>query len=288
MSDGQQPPWEQYSSPSPADRFTSEWDFGRAIIFYLFIFGATIVVGVVLFMFLGFAVSAVASEILIYLLLPFVLSRFFPTGWDAWTSRPKLPPGAWATMIFAMLGLVVLISNIPVFVDELLPMPESYREMLETMLTANTGVEFLLLLFVVAVVPGICEEVAFRGLIYQGIRNTYGKTVALVVSSILFAIIHLSLWNFVALVLMGLFLGYLRERSGSIWPGVVAHSLNNALALTLFTLQPPAENEWHYEYFPLWLNLLAVGILLLGMLGFVRMSGKSGGGKHEMTLGTDG
>ncbi len=292
MSDQQQSQWQapdkRHTTPSPTRRFVRDWDFGRAIIFYVFIFGATIVVGVGFFVLLGFTLSALLSELLIYLALPLLLSRFFATGWSDWTQRPNLSPAAWGSILLAMLGLVVLISNIPVFVDELFPMPESYRQMFEDMLTANTWGEYVLLLLVVAVVPGLCEEIAFRGVIYQGIRNTFGPKPALLVSSVLFAIIHLSVWNFAALILMGLFLGYLRERSGSIWPGVVAHVTNNALALTMFTLSPPAENAWHYEYFPLWLNLLAVSILVLGMIGFVRMSQRFASGEPEMETNSDG
>lgn len=175
-------------------------------------------------------------------------------------------------MLLALLGLGVLVSNIPVAVDAVYPMSEEYREFFEVFLRADSTGEFIILLVVAAIIPGICEEITFRGVIHEGIRATYGPSAAIVVTSILFALIHLSPWNFLSLICMGVFLGLLREKTGSIWPGAVAHAVNNALALTLITVAPPQENAWQYEYFPLWLNVTALAVFLVGILLFRRQT----------------
>jgi membrane protease YdiL (CAAX protease family) len=263
-------PWPagEYSSLPPEKPRLGTWDFGRALIFYMFLVGATIVVGVTLLLLFGFQVSALLTELALYLVLPYLLSRFMDTGWSDWIRRPRMSIGAWVAMLLALLGLGVLISNIPVAVDLLYPMSKEYKEFFETFLRAESVDEFALLFLIAAVVPGICEEIVFRGLIHHGIRATYGSRVAVVVTSILFALIHLSIWNFGALIFMGAFLSILREKTGSIWPGAVAHTVNNTLALTLITVAPPAENSWQYDFFPLWINVVALAVFLGGMFLF--------------------
>lgn len=246
------------------------WDFGRAVVFFMFLVGATIVVGVALMLALGFKLSALFSEIALYLIVPYVLSRFLDTGWADWIRWPRLSMGAWFSSILALLGLAVLISNIPVAVDQVYPMSEQYKEFFEVFLQADTTGEFIFLFLVAALVPGICEEITFRGLIQEGIRATYGPKVAVVITSILFAVIHLSIWNFVALVIIGMFLGVLKEKTGSIWPGAVAHTVNNAMALVMVTAAPPAENSWQYDFFPLWINLIALVVFVVGIISFWR------------------
>jgi membrane protease YdiL (CAAX protease family) len=257
----------------PAGPSPGLWDFGRALLFFFFLVGGTIAVGVALLLLFGFKASALLTELGLYLMVPYLLSRFLDTGWQQWMRRPHLSLGGWMSMLLALFGLGVLISNIPVAVDSVYPMSEEYREFFETFLRADSTGEFIVLLVIAAIVPGICEEITFRGLIHQGIRTTFGPQAAVVITGVLFAVIHLSPWNFLALIFMGLFLGLLREKTGSIWPGVVAHTVNNTLALTLITVAPPQENAWQYDYFPWWLNLTALAVLVLGMLLFLRQVG---------------
>jgi len=246
------------------------WDFGRALIFYMFLVGATIVIGVGLMMALGFKLSALFSEIALYLVLPYIVSRFLDTGWANWIRRPRMSARMWFSAFLALLGLAVLVSNIPVAVDQVYPMSEQYKEFFEVFLQADTTVEFIFLFLVAALVPGICEEITFRGLIQEGIRATYGPKAAVVITSILFAAIHLSIWNFAALVIIGMFLGILKEKTGSIWPGAAAHTVNNAMALVMITAAPPAENSWQYDFFPLWINLIALVVFAVGIIHFWR------------------
>lgn len=263
-------PWPDRESPAPPSPMSAQgtWDFGRALIFYMFLVGATIVMGVGFLLLFGFRLSALLTELALYLVLPYTVSRFMDTGWSAWIRRPRLSVGAWVSLLLALLGLGVLISNIPVAVDQVYPMSEEYKEFFETFLRAESVGGFVIMFIIAAVVPGVCEEITFRGMIHSGIRATYGPRVAVVVTSLLFALIHLSIWNFIALLVMGAFLGILREKTGSIWPGAVAHTVNNGLALTLVTVAPPAENAWQYDFFPLWVNLIALGVFLAGVFFF--------------------
>jgi len=88
-----------------------------------------------------------------------------------------------------------------------------------------------LLLIGGAVVAPIVEEIFFRGFMFAGLRPRYGWQRAAVVSSALFALIHLIPTAIIPIFLLGYIFAYLYHRSNSIWPAILMHSATNALAL---------------------------------------------------------
>jgi membrane protease YdiL (CAAX protease family) len=99
---------------------------------------------------------------------------------------------------------------------------------------AHVGMRVALLPVVVLVGP-LIEELLFRGALLSVLRTRLGDGWAIAVSAIVFGAVHLPdldwLWYAVPnLILVGVFCAWLRVRSGSIWPGFVAHAANNALA----------------------------------------------------------
>ncbi len=89
------------------------------------------------------------------------------------------------------------------------------------------------ILFVVAVVfAPATEELLFRGWIYTSLRFRFGLWTALLVSSALFGLAHYELTHVYALAVfpVGLALGALRQRTGSIKAGILFHACNNFIA----------------------------------------------------------
>ncbi len=83
----------------------------------------------------------------------------------------------------------------------------------------------------------IFEELAFRGLVYISLRARYGPVTAAWLSASLFSALHLySLPGFLSVLWSGLVLAYAFERYRSLLPGIVAHGLNNAIALSIMLL----------------------------------------------------
>jgi uncharacterized protein len=89
----------------------------------------------------------------------------------------------------------------------------------------------------IAVMPGIWEEIAFRGVIQTTLTKATGRRQALILTAFLFGIIHCAWFSLPYLVLIGLVLGWLRQRSGSLLPGMILHFTHN-LAVVL------AERWW--------------------------------------------
>ena len=82
-----------------------------------------------------------------------------------------------------------------------------------------------------AIVAPIVEEIFFRGFVFAGLRPRYGWQRAAVISSALFALIHLVPTAILPIFLLGYIFAYLYQRSNSIWPAILMHSATNALAL---------------------------------------------------------
>jgi sodium transport system permease protein len=89
------------------------------------------------------------------------------------------------------------------------------------------------LLIVLALVPAICEELAFRGFILSGLRHSGHKWGAIVASSVFFGATHGILQQSLSAFALGLVLGYLAVQTRSLLPGLAFHAVYNALVLAL-------------------------------------------------------
>ena len=96
--------------------------------------------------------------------------------------------------------------------------------------TPDTPMGFVLNLIYVAVLPAFFEEIAFRGVIMQPLRK-YGDWFAIGISAVIFGLIHGNMTQMPFAICAGIALGYVFIVTGSIWPSVIIHFLNNSLAL---------------------------------------------------------
>lgn len=84
-------------------------------------------------------------------------------------------------------------------------------------------------ILIIAVAPGICEEIMHRGLLLRAYEKR-GSYKAVVIVSIYFGIFHFDITNFFGPVFLGLIIGYYVIRTNSIFVGMLAHFLNNTIA----------------------------------------------------------
>lgn len=89
---------------------------------------------------------------------------------------------------------------------------------------------FALLLLIAGLVP-FAEELLFRGMIYPLLRRRFRPLLAIPFNAAIFAVAHVIPLLLPGLFVVGMFLAYLRERSGSVWPSIFYHVLQNSLAL---------------------------------------------------------
>lgn len=89
--------------------------------------------------------------------------------------------------------------------------------------------------FSVAVIPAIIEETVIRGIVMQPLRK-YGDKFAIVASALLFAVMHGNMVQIPYTIIGGLLLGYLAVATGSLWPSIILHFINNMYSVVVLSV----------------------------------------------------
>jgi membrane protease YdiL (CAAX protease family) len=168
------------------------------------------------------------------------------------------------------LGLSVIIDEVDRLVALVFPMPDELIRSLEFLVSDSPAEIFLLVLGAVILAPFI-EELVFRGFFQRQLEQGYQDiTKAVMISAAMFMILHFNPWWSLQIYLLGLALGYLAWRCGSIWPAVAVHAINNGLALITINLDG-TDQAWYTmggHVSPIWL-LLAVGLTYVGFRSLI-------------------
>ena len=118
-------------------------------------------------------------------------------------------------------------------------------------------------LLIVIAAP-LLEEVVFRAILLRGFVPRHGLTRALALAAAFFALSHIFPIRLPGMFAVGFLLGWLFLRTGSIWPGVLAHAFNNAIAFVLMLAQPQPTPPQALEQLGPWpLPMLLAGAVLL-------------------------
>jgi membrane protease YdiL (CAAX protease family) len=110
------------------------------------------------------------------------------------------------------------------------------QQSVQTLRTAALPLERFALAFVTILLAPMAEEILFRGILYSWIKQIGFPRLALWVSSLLFALVHMNMVTFLPLLCLALVLAWLYEFTGNLLASITAHALFNALnfALLLF------------------------------------------------------
>jgi sodium transport system permease protein len=136
---------------------------------------------------------------------------------------------------------------------------------------------FWAILLVMAIAPAIVEEFAFRGFILSGLQSLGSNAKAVVISSVLFGAAHSILQQSIVAFFVGLVLGYVAVRAGSLVPCIIYHAVHNGVSVAfsmidsqtigyypLFSWLFWSPDGIHYQYGLLpSIGLTTAGILLL-------------------------
>ncbi len=192
-----------------------------------------------LFAFLGdYAgfVLGIFTQVGIIFLLPFVLFKILnkksPKQVFAFFNFRKVSS---KTVILAVvLGVVVFVLNIFVssFFNGIIQFWGYKPSAPSGSSLPSTWWVLILNLLVTAVLPGICEETLHRGMLLNGNSNL-GVRKTVLVSGLLFGLLHLNIEQFFYASIIGIFLGYLCMFCNSIYPCIIVHFMNNALSVFL-------------------------------------------------------
>lgn len=148
------------------------------------------------------------------------------------------PRRTWlAVVLGAPAGYLTAIGLAGLVDAYLLPMPQSMLEAFGEAMLIET-IPVWQLIFFLAVMPAIAEEVAFRGVLLHGLRARLRPVAATLGAGAVFGLFHVSLFRIVPTAYLGVILATTVVLTGSIYPAMLWHFLNNALAIV------PARLGW--------------------------------------------
>ena len=135
-------------------------------------------------------------------------------------------------MVLAYLAFAVVAAGV---LDALFGYTPEQEELSETLDLELTPVAVVALYLSACLMAPLTEETFFRGFVFAGIRARYGFWAGAIVSGLIFGAVHAGTGPAAIpfLAVLGGAFAYLYERSGSLWPAVIAHALNNLLAITV-------------------------------------------------------
>src|SRR5690606_25688755 len=97
-------------------------------------------------------------------------------------------------------------------------------------LVMNAEGNDLILLFIMgSILAPLCEEIYFRGMAYPVFKEKWGVAVGLIVSGMFFSLLHFDILRFFPLMLGGIGLAYIYEKTGSLFSSMIAHGLWNGI-----------------------------------------------------------
>ena len=126
---------------------------------------------------------------------------------------------------------------IPKVIESMKQMEEKAKLLTEGFLKMDNIGDLLFNLFLIAIIPAIGEEMFFRGVIQKKLKNILRNPhIAILITSFIFSAIHMQFFGFLPRFFLGMVLGYLFYYSGNLWMPIIAHFINNALAILLMYL----------------------------------------------------
>ena len=176
---------------------------------------------------LKFGLGGVFGTQLIILLVPLAVALYTKKDVCQTYGFRSAAPAGFAGAFLMILGLY-LINIVLSYV--LVWMFPSSADNVTTAFSSVMDGDFGFVFLVIAVTPAICEEMLFRGFLFHAMKARYRASAAIGIVAALFGLYHMSLVKFIPTGLLGLALCFVVYKTGSIFPAMMMHFLNNAVS----------------------------------------------------------
>ncbi len=158
----------------------------------------------------------------------FVLRRMMGKDYSPMPLQRSLPKDSFAYIIAGIGGILSI-----AYLNAMLLDVFNYSEFQSGLMGESDSManyQIVLSFITTAIVPGICEEFLFRGAIMTNLKP-YGKAPAIIISAVLFGLMHQNAGQLLYATAAGLVLGWVAYETGSIWCGILMHFLNNFISV---------------------------------------------------------
>jgi membrane protease YdiL (CAAX protease family) len=184
-----------------------------------------------------FAITIYALTLLIVIGLPWKILKSRTTKQDV--GLENLP--TWTDLLLAPAGFLVYIifsALLTAGAMALLPWFDANQAQDTGFDRLNVQYEYILAFFSLVILAPVAEEVLFRGYLFGKLKKFVPIWAAILLTSLLFAVVHFS-WNVgVDVFALSIILCLLRQLSGSLWPSILLHMLKNGVAFYLLFINP--------------------------------------------------
>lgn len=173
--------------------------------------------------------------------------------------RARLPAAGWAIVPLGALALSQA-------VDAAFQLTELGRgdalDQIAGALRDARGASLALAILILGAGAGLAEELFFRGYMQTRFVRRWGPWAGVLVTSLAFGFAHFDLHHSSFALLFGLYVGYVAVATGSIWPAVVAHTVNNMASVLFVALTDDAPSTRAQNLWALATGVLALAVVL--------------------------
>lgn len=190
------------------------------------------------------------QSILLFVVPPFILAFLWS---DAPAKYLKISSSSKPTdylLVVALMLCAIPVINLLAYLNQQIALPDQLQaleqwmrstekeleELTYKLLQVNTIKDLIFNLFLIAVLAGLGEELFFRGIIQRILSDRLSPALAIWITAFIFSAIHMQFYGFIPRLLLGAMLGYLLYWSDDLWMPVLAHTINNGVAVVYYYL----------------------------------------------------
>lgn len=218
--------------------------------------------------------GVVASEPLAILIPTLLLVRFLRLDAGK-TLRLKLPSTTDLLLALPLaFSLTVLTDQLSNLTSLVYPLPEEFQEGMTRLLRAENAYDWVIRVLGIGLGAAVSEELLFRGFIQKGLERGLGRSAGVLLTAVLFALMHLIPQGLPSYVFAGIVLGTIALATESILIPMVVHFIYNVSAVALLSLYD-VETLGHPTWIPPGILIPALLIFGLTFGHFVRKAAEA-------------
>lgn len=241
----------------------------------------------------GIRSAHIIQGVFLFLVPSIIYAQLYADTKGSFLVQRSIKPKALALAILLIFSIQVFAETVNYY-NNLITLPESmsglndfFKETKESgektikLVLAEKSISNLIInLLIIAIIPGIVEELFFRGCMQRSItRMGTNIHVAIWVTAIIFSLLHFQLSGLFPRIILGAVLGYLYAWTRNIWIPIVVHMIHNATII--FVAQMLVDNEFYkkisisdYSLSNIWLGTTISLVVSLALMYFIYKSSK--------------
>lgn len=136
---------------------------------------------------------------------------------------------------------------------------------------------FITSIFFIAIIPGVCEEIMFRGTMLRGYEKL-GVKKSIIITAVLFGMFHFNISNFIGPTILGIIFGIMVYKTNSIFSSMLAHTLNNTIAIVLSNIllknidiiEGMPTQDPNVDNVATIISFIIIGVVIIGLINLVK------------------